>query len=439
MTRIDDTHARDLRSWVASANDERTEFPIQNLPLGVFRRRATTEAYRVGVAIGDQILDLPACAAAGVLDAADPAVACCTNPSLNALMGMGRPAHTSLRRAVSALLRHGPDAAKHAKLAERLLVPQAAAELTLPAVIGDYTDFYASIRHATNVGSMFRPDSPLLPNYKWVPIGYHGRASSIVPSGTPVRRPYGQTRDGTEGPPTFGPSRRLDYELEVGVFVGAGNALGTAIPIGQADEHIFGLCLLNDWSARDIQTWEYQPLGPFLAKNFVSSISPWVVTLDALEPFRAPAFARGDGDPQPLPYLASQTDTNSGGFAISLDVELLTAAMRSAGTAPFRISSGSFTEMYWTVAQLLTHHASNGCNLRPGDLLGSGTVSGADKESRGCLLERTWRGTEPLQLPSGETRAFLQDGDEIIMRGYCLRNGYARIGFGECRGVVTPA
>jgi fumarylacetoacetase len=439
MTRIDDTHSADLRSWVASANDAYTDFPIQNLPLGVFRRRGSTEAYRVGVAIGDQILDVAACVAAGVLDAADSVVASCNQSSLNALMGMGRPAHTSLRRATSALLRVGRDASKHSAIADRLLVPQADAELTLPAAIGDYTDFYASIRHATNVGSMFRPDSPLLPNYKWVPIGYHGRASSIVASGTPVRRPAGQIRDAAEGPPSFGPSKRLDYELEVGVFVGAGNALGTPIPIAEADDHIFGLCLLNDWSARDIQTWEYQPLGPFLAKNFVSTISPWVVTLDALEPFRAPAFVRADGDPEPLPYLSSQIDSNSGGFAISLDVEILTATMKGAGTAPFRISSGSFTEMYWTVAQLLTHHASNGCNLRPGDLLGSGTVSGAEKESRGCLLERTWRGTEPLQLPSGETRAFLQDGDEIIMRGYCARDGYRRIGFGECRGVVTAA
>jgi fumarylacetoacetase len=313
------------------------------------------------------------------------------------------------------------------------------AELLVPARIGDYTDFYASISHATNVGSMFRPDNALLPNYKWVPIGYHGRSSSIVISGTNVTRPNGQTRDGAEGAPTFGPSKRLDYELEVGVFVGSGNSLGATIPIDQAESHVFGLCLVNDWSARDIQTWEYQPLGPFLAKNFATTVSPWVVTLDALAPFRAPAYKRADGDPEPLPYLTAAVDRERGGIDITLEVSITTAKMRESKTPPFRISRGSFTEMYWTVAQLLTHHASNGCNMRPGDLLASGTVSGPQKESRGCLLERTWRGTEPLQLPSGETRAFLQDGDEVIMRGWCERSGHPRIGFGECRGIVLPS
>jgi fumarylacetoacetase len=283
---------------------------------------------------------------------------------------------------------------------------------------------------------MFRPDNPLLPNYKWVPIGYHGRASSIVISGTPVRRPSGQTKDG-EGPPVFGPSRRLDYELEMGVFVGAGNRQGEAIAIDAAESHVFGLCLVNDWSARDIQTWEYQPLGPFLAKSFATTVSPWVVTLDALAPYRAPSFTRAASDPAPLPYLSSPDDANSGGIAIALEVLVASSQMRQRGLAPMRVSRGSFTEMYWTIAQLVTHHASNGCNLRPGDLLASGTVSGSARESRGCLLERTWRGTEPLELPTGETRAFLQDGDEVIMRAWCEAAGRPRIGFGECRGIVS--
>jgi fumarylacetoacetase len=417
---IDDTHDPALRSWVESANAPATDFPIQNLPLGVFRSAGSREAPRVGVAIGDQIFDL---ASAGLA----------REESLNAIMAEGRARGRDLRRELLARLRAGAPPARDA------LLPMRDAELLLPAQIGDYTDFYASISHATNVGSMFRPDNPLLPNYKWVPIGYHGRSSSIVVSGTSVRRPNGQTRDGGEGPPSFGPSRRLDYELEVGVFIGAGNARGESIALDDAESHVSGLCLVNDWSARDIQTWEYQPLGPFLAKNFATSVSPWVVTLDALAPFRAPAYDRAAGDPQPLPYLYSQNDTKSGGIAIGLEVALLSERMRHAALAPFVVSRGSFTDMYWTIAQLVTHHSSNGCNLRPGDLLASGTVSGAAKESRGCLLERTWRGTEPLRLPSGETRAFLEDGDEVIMRGFCERDDRRRIGFGECRGRVVPA
>jgi fumarylacetoacetase len=417
---LDETHDAGLRSWVESANDATTDFPIQNLPFGVFRRSASSDDARVGVAIGDQILDLTA---AGILHA----------ESLNDLMAGGREGMREIRSEVSHRLRAGSTESS----APESLVAMTEVEMLLPARIGDYTDFYASISHATNVGGMFRPDNPLLPNYKWVPIGYHGRSSSIVVSGTDVKRPHGQTRDGAEGPPAFGASRRLDYELEVGVFVGPGNVLGQPVPIDEAEDHVFGLCLVNDWSARDIQTWEYQPLGPFLAKNFATSISPWVVTLDALEPFRAPAYARAAGDPAPLPYLSSQYDTNSGGFDITLEVWIETTAMRAAGATPFRVSRGSFTEMYWTIAQLLTHHASNGCNLRPGDLFASGTVSGPTPESRGCLLERTWRGTEPLQLPGGETRAFLQDGDEVILRGYCERSGHRRIGFGECRGRVV--
>jgi fumarylacetoacetase len=311
--------------------------------------------------------------------------------------------------------------------------------LRLPCAIGDYTDFYASIDHATNVGSMFRPDQPLLPNYKWVPIGYHGRASSVIASGAGVQRPRGQTRLGTDPVPEFTESRRLDYELELGFLVAGGNALGHAVSIHDAEEQLFGVCLLNDWSARDIQTWEYQPLGPFLAKNFATTISPWVVTLDALAPFRARAKPRPASDPAPLPYLFSEDDTNAGGFDIMVEVWLSSARMRDSGVPPVRVSAGNAADLYWTPAQLLTHHTSNGCNLRPGDLLGTGTISGSAPESRGCLLERTWRGTEPFALPNGETRTFLEDGDEVTMRAYCERSRHPRIGFGECRGVVLPA
>jgi fumarylacetoacetase len=416
----DETHDPELRSWVQSANEGDTDFPIQNLPFGVFRRAGSEEMPRVGVAIGDQIFDL----AAADLMRAD---------SLNGLMALGNAAATELRRELSRRLRAGAEPMPSA------LVPMSDAELFLPAHVGDYTDFYASISHATNVGSMFRPDNPLLPNYKWVPIGYHGRASSIVVSGTDVRRPRGQTRDGSEGAPSFGPSKRLDYELEMGAFVGAGNQMGAPISIDDAEAHLFGLCLVNDWSARDIQTWEYQPLGPFLAKSFATTVSPWVVTLDALAPFRIPAYRRAEGDPAPLPYLSSRNDTKSGGFDITLEVWLSSERSRAENAAPTLVSRGSFSQMYWTFAQMLTHHSSNGCNLRPGDLLASGTVSGPEKESRGCLLERTWRGTEPITLSTGETRTFLQDGDEVTIRGYCVAEGARRIGFGSCVGRVVPA
>jgi fumarylacetoacetase len=315
----------------------------------------------------------------------------------------------------------------------------AEAELLVPAVIGDYTDFYASVYHAANVGSLFRPDNPLLPNYKWVPIGYHGRASSIVPSGASVRRPLGQTREDPAGPPTFGPTRRLDYELEVGFFIGPGNELGRPIPIADAASQLFGVCLVNDWSARDIQSWEYQPLGPFLAKNFATTISPWIVTLDALAPFRAPAFARAAGDPAPLPYLHDEDDRRAGALGISLEVLLSSARMRAERLPPARLSRSELTDLYWTPAQLVAHHASGGCNLRPGDLLASGTVSGAAKNARGCLLELTWRGTDPVRLPTGEERRFLEDGDEVVLRGWCEREGFVRIGLGQCRGTVVGA
>jgi len=438
---IDETHDPSLGSWVESANDPASDFPIQNLPFGLFRRRGVGESPRIGVAIGDQIVDVAACGTEGLLgDLSLTITERIRARSLNALMELGRDASTRVRGALSTFLRSdSPAHGRDASIGSRVLVNVGDAELLVPAEIGDYTDFYASIEHATNVGGMFRPDNPLLPNYKWVPIGYHGRASSIVPSGTDVRRPHGQTRDGAEGAPSFGPSRRLDYELEIGAYIGANNALGTPISIDDAERHIFGLSLVNDWSARDIQTWEYQPLGPFLAKNFATSVSPWIVTLDALEPFRVPSRIRDAGDPPPLPYLTSETDQMSGGFAITLEVLLESAKMRELGIAPYRVSVGSFANMYWTLAQLVAHHASNGCNLRAGDLLASGTVSGGTKESRGCLLERTWRGTEPLELPTGETRAFLADGDEVILRGHCERAGRRRIGFGECRGRVVPA
>ena len=437
---VDATHRPDLVSWVESAQRADTDFPIQNLPLGIFR--TPEQSPRPGIAIGDRILNLVAAAEQGMLSPALAAVMeqCRAEASLNALLAAGRDTIHALRAGASAILAADSELGGRAhKLSAALTVPRSDAELLLPARIGDYTDFYASLYHATNVGSMFRPDNPLLPNYKWVPIGYHGRASSLVPSGSVVRRPAGQVKDDAAPAPTFTPTRRLDYELEVGAFVAGGNALGDPIAIGDAESHVAGLCLVNDWSARDIQAWEYQPLGPFLAKNFATSVSPWIVTLEALAPFRAPAFVRPDGDPSPLPYLSADADMKRGGVDITLEVLLTSAQMRAEGHAPWRVSIGNFTSMYWTIAQLLTHHASNGCNLQPGDLIASGTVSGEAKESRGCLLERTWRGAEPLTLPTGELRKFLDDGDEVIMRGWCERDGYRRIGFGECRGTVQGA
>jgi fumarylacetoacetase len=388
-----------------------TGFPLQNLPFGVVNRDGEPH---ICTAIDDRILDLHTCVREGLLD--EPTL---LEPLLNAFMA--RNATVETKQKIRALLDGN---------VEQHLIPMQSAQMLLPARIGDYTDFYASVHHATNVGSMFRPDNPLLPNYKWVPIGYHGRSSSIVISGTPVRRPHGQTRDDPNAPPTFGATRRLDYEMELGMFIGRGNPLGTPVPASDALSHVFGFCLVNDWSARDIQTWEYQPLGPFLAKNFATSISPWIVTLDALEPYRTTAFKREEGDPEPLPYLRDDV-----GFDITVEVWLKTATM----TEPVRLSRGNFRDMYWTVAQLVAHHTSNGCNLQPGDLLASGTISGTTRDARGSLLELAWRGTEPLELPSGETRKFLEDGDEVILRGYCERDGLPRVGFGECRGTVVAS
>ncbi|MGH9587857.1 MAG: fumarylacetoacetase [Acidobacteriaceae bacterium] len=412
-----------MQSWVEGANG--ADFPLENLPLGVFLR-ADGQAC-IGSAIGDSILDLRAASDAGLLT--PDLAAACREDSLNALMGLGREASRALRQRLQELF-SDPSAQKSV---DPLLVNRAQARMLLPARIGDYTDFYASIYHATNVGKLFRPDNPLLPNYKWVPIGYHGRASSIVASGAPIHRPSGQIKPAEATAPTFGPTRALDYELEVGFFIGVGNNLAEPIPLSQAEQHIFGLCLVNDWSARDIQSWEYQPLGPFLAKNFATTISPWIVTLDALEPFRIPAFSRPENDPAPLPYLHSPEDQSHGGFDITLEVWLRTSKMRE----PVRISRGNLRHLYWTPAQMLTHHAGNGCNLRPGDLLASGTVSGPTPDSLGCLLEITRRGAQPLTLPNGESRKFLEDGDEVTLRAYCEREAHARIGFGECNGIVV--
>ncbi len=427
---VDETHDPGLTSWVESANGH-ADFPIQNLPYGVYRTR--TGETRPGVAIGDLILDLRAAAGAGLLEQAPEATAALMHPTLNRVMALPLEERRRLRTRISELLRAGAPAGARERV---VLVESATVELVLPAAIGDYTDFYASVFHATNVGRMFRPDNPLLPNYKYVPIGYHGRASSIVPSGTAVRRPSGQTRDDAAAPPSFGPSRRLDYELEVGFFVAEGNELGTSVPIGEAAAHLFGVCLLNDWSARDVQTWEYQPLGPFLAKNFASSISPWVVTMEALAPFFTRPYVRPEGDPAPLPYLTDAADQANGALDIRLEVLLASARMRAEGIAPVTLSRSTAADLYWTPAQLLAHHASNGCNLAAGDLLGSGTVSGEARDARGCLLELTWRGTEPVTLPTGEVRRFLENGDEVIMRGWCERDGFRRIGLGECRGII---
>lgn len=422
------------RSWIESANDPQTDFPLENLPFGIFRR--ADGAACIGVAVGDRIVDLRAAADAGLFAGLDDEIAQSSRQdSLNAWMGLGGDAVSTLRgRLMEALSGQSPRARVAA-----LLVPQAGAEMLLPAHIGDYTDFYASIYHATNVGRLFRPDNPLLPNYKYVPIGYHGRASSIVVSGSEIQRPCGQTKAADAAAPSFEPSRSLDYELEVGFFVGQGNKQGEAIPIQDAESHIFGLCLVNDWSARDVQAWEYQPLGPFLAKNFATTISPWVVTMEALEPFRVPAFARIKGDPESLPYLSAAEDRRRGGIDLKLEVWLTTERMRAENADSVRLSQGNLRDLYWTLAQMLTHHASNGCNLQSGDLLASGTVSGAAQDSLGCLLEITRRGAEPFELSNGETRKFLEDGDEVELRGYCEREGHARISFGSCRGIVRPA
>lgn len=433
---LNETHDPALKSWVASANDGQTDFPIQNLPFASFRRRGSQEAFRPGVAIGQAIVDLGALRAARPFDGdAALALESCADTHLNALMALGPKAWSALRLALSRALREG--AAQRA-LIEPLLLPQAEAEFTTPARIGDYTDFYISLHHATAVGKQFRPDNPLLPNYKWVPIGYHGRASSI---GVEQRfaRPVGQQRPAAEGEaPQFGPCKRLDYELELSIFVGQGNAQGDRIALASAEQHVFGLGILNDWSARDIQAWEYQPLGPFLAKNFASTISPWIVTLEALEPFRT-QWKRPEGDPQPLPYLTSETNRAEGAFDVQMEVLITTEASRARQAQPARLSRSNFRDAYWNVAQLIAHHTVNGCNLQAGDMLGTGTLSGPSASEAGSLLELSQGGKTPVELPWGETRAFLEDGDQIIIRAECIKPGYPRIGFGQCVGTVAPA
>ncbi|MEL6498594.1 MAG: fumarylacetoacetase [Planctomycetota bacterium] len=501
---IDETHDPNLESWVESANDPETDFPIQNLPLcTIYNDR--TETYQraddehrfvlgdlqgVGaVLIGDQVLDLMGADRAGLFDPSyysdllsdDDRVAMenqnprglATNWAWVESASSLRDAASQwqhdpfpetqsiglLRKMVSRMLRRdGSELSKRAQDADILLPADKALFRNIITDrfvgVGNYTDFYASVYHATNVGSMFRPDNPLLPNYKWIPVGYHGRASSVVPSGTPIRRPSGQLSPAEEGgAPSFGPCKLLDYELELGVVMGRGNKLGETIPIGEAEDHILGVCLLNDWSARDMQKWEYVPLGPFLAKSFATSVSPYLVTMEALAPFRTPAMKRPAGDPKPLPHLFDEHDQAHGGIDITMEVLLASKQMRDKSMDPIRLSKGSFKDMYWTIAQMVTHHASNGCNMQPGDLLGSGTVSGPTRDARGCLLELTWDGDPfakepkrvpgtqrtPIALPTGETRIFLGDHDEVILKGYCQRDGYRRIGLGECRGVIEPS
>ena len=432
MSALDETHDPQLKSWVDSANVPGADFPIQNLPFGVFE--ANGRPPRVGVAIGEEILDVGA--VAGMLGGeAEAAGAACRSGRLNGLMALGRPAARALRRALSRLL---SDPAQEAA-ARPHLIARAEARMQVPAEIGDYTDFYASVFHATNVGRLFRPDNPLLANYKWVPIAYHGRASSIVASGAQIRRPAGQALPPGESQPVVRPSRALDYELELGAYVGLGSEAGRPIGIGEAEAHLFGVCLLNDWSARDIQAWEYQPLGPFLSKNFATSVSPWVVTMDALEPFRRPPRPRPEGDPEPLPYLSSPEDRAEGAIAMRLQALISSARMRAEGLPAAPLSSADASDLYWTLAQMLTHHGSGGCALRPGDLIGSGTVSGPDQSTAGCLLEITSRGANPVRLPTGEMRSFLEDGDEVTLTARCEREGFVGIGLGECRGLIGPA
>ena len=418
---LDETHDASLASWVESANHAGSDFPLQNLPFGRFRRAAGAP-WRIGVAIGDQVLDLQA---AGLVDHQD----------MHRLMAAGTSARSALRLALSRGLRRG--SAQQARLAAALHA-MSGLELGLPCPIGDYTDFYTGIHHATTVGKLFRPDNPLLPNYKWLPIGYHGRASSIVAGGHAFHRPLGQTLAAGAAAPQLGPSRRLDYELELGAIVARPNPLGQAVGMDHAEQQLFGLALFNDWSARDIQAWEYQPLGPFLAKSFASTLSPWIVTLEALQPFRS-AFERPAGDPQPLPYLDSPANRASGAIDIELEVWLQTAAMRAAGHPGERLSRSNFRDAYWTLAQLVAHHTVNGCNLQSGDLFGSGTLSGPVADQGGSLLELSQGGQRPMQLSNGQTRSFLEDGDCVILRGHCQRAGFRRIGFGDCAGTVLPA
>ena len=436
MSLINETHDINLTSWVESANVDNCDFPIQNLPFAEFRRKGSDEAFRGGVAIGDQVIDLAKLSKLNVLTGdAKTAADAASEATLNTFMGLGKQYWSALRLTLSKALRAGSE---HQQALSDTLVAQSDIEFSLPCRIGDYTDFYTSIYHATAVGSLFRPDNPLLPNYKWVPIGYHGRSSSIDVSGQTFHRPKGQTKAPDAEVPSFGPCKRLDYELELGIYLGKGNALGDAIAIENAENHVFGFCVFNDWSARDLQAWEYQPLGPFLAKNFASTVSPWIVTTEALAPYRT-SWTRDENDPQPMDYLESKANRDQGAFDIQMDVRIQTQKMRSEGHNPTRVSTSSFKHSYWTVAQMVTHHTVNGCNFMPGDMLGSGTQSGPTHEEAGSLLELSRGGKEKITLSNGEQRSFLEDGDNVIMRGWCEKEGYARIGFGSVESTVLPA
>ncbi|MDN3393244.1 MULTISPECIES: fumarylacetoacetase [unclassified Pseudoalteromonas] len=436
MSLINETHDINLTSWVESANVDNCDFPIQNLPFAEFRRKGSDEAFRGGVAIGDQVIDLAKLSKLNVLTGdAKTAADAASEETLNTFMGLGKQYWSALRLALSKALRAGSE---HQQALSDTLVAQSDIEFSLPCRIGDYTDFYTSIYHATAVGSLFRPDNPLLPNYKWVPIGYHGRSSSIDVSGQTFHRPKGQTKAPDAEVPSFGPCKRLDYELELGIYLGKGNALGDAIAIENAENHVFGFCVFNDWSARDLQAWEYQPLGPFLAKNFASTVSPWIVTTEALAPYRT-SWTRDENDPQPMDYLESKANRDQGAFDIQMDVKIQTQKMRSEGHNPTRVSTSSFKHSYWTVAQMVTHHTVNGCNFMPGDMLGSGTQSGPTHEEAGSLLELSRGGKEKITLSNGEHRSFLEDGDNVIMRGWCEKEGYARIGFGSVESTVLPS
>lgn len=431
ITTLNETHDPNLSSWVASAN-QNSDFPIQNLPFGIFKRQHSSEDFRAGVAIGDQIVDLRAAHKAGVFDMElTPVLKLLYQDSLNDFMSLGAETWSQLRLSLSQALRSG--AAAESQLAS-CLVAQSQAEFKVPARIGDYTDFFTSLNHATNVGKLFRPENPLLPNYQWVPIGYHGRSSSIEVSGHSFRRPNGQLKSPNAEAPVLAPSQRLDYELEVGIYIGKGNAMGEPIPLQSAEQHVFGLCMFNDWSARDIQAWEYQPLGPFLAKSFASTVSPWIVTMEALAPYRQ-AWTRPEDHPQPLDYLDSKQHRESGAVDMSLEVLLQTPSMDK----PERLALSNFNQSYWSIAQMVAHHSVNGCNLRSGDFFGSGTQSGATADSVGALLEATEGGKNPITLSNGEQRTFLEDGDTVVLRGWCQTQGRPRIGFGDATATVLPA
>ncbi|ERI52275.1 hypothetical protein N878_19725 [Pseudomonas sp. EGD-AK9] len=436
---LNHTHDPEARSWLESANAPGTDFPIQNLPFGVFRRKGSSEAFRGGVAIGDQVIDLAAIARDNAVSGpAAQAVNACTGDALNDFLAMGPSAWRALRHALFDLLKTGASGPGMNAL-RASLVPQAEVEHRVPTRIGDYTDFYTSIHHARNVGRVMRPDDPLTPNFQWIPIAYHGRASSVVISGTAFKRPMGQAMPPGASAPVYGACKRLDYELEMGFYVGPGNALGSPIPLAEAEDHIFGMCLLNDWSARDHQFWEMAPLGPFLGKNFCTTVSPWIVTMEALAPYRAP-FAHPADEPQPLAYLDSAANTASGAVDVQLEVRLEAREHRERGIAPDRLSATSFRHQYWTIAQMLAQHTVGGCNLQPGDLLGTGTISGPTAAEAGAIVELSVGGTKDVPLPGiGAQRRFLEDGDTVILRGWCEKPGAARIGFGESRGEVLPA